>query len=104
MRAERLSTFSTADSPKPALLDQWGALNLYCSHHSPDILPQPLPDVGLPVTPFMNHLHNEESAGHPGSALGLDFGGSVSNPPMEKGAVDCPLLDLQDPARCLRTR
>jgi abelson tyrosine-protein kinase 1/abelson tyrosine-protein kinase 2 len=36
----------------------------------------------------MNHLHNEESAGRPGSAPGLDFGGSDSNLPMEKGAVD----------------
>jgi hypothetical protein len=43
MCAERLSTFPTAHSPKSALLDQWGALNPYRSHHYP--------------------LHNEESAG-----------------------------------------
>jgi hypothetical protein len=32
MRAERLSSFPTADSPKPApLLDQWGALDPFPS-------------------------------------------------------------------------
>jgi abelson tyrosine-protein kinase 1/abelson tyrosine-protein kinase 2 len=89
MRAERLSTFPTADSPKPApLLDQWGALNPYRTHHSPDILPQPLPDGGPHATPFMDNLPNEESAGHPGSALGLDLGASVLNPLMKNGSVD----------------
>lgn len=68
LRAERLNTFPSGDSPKPApLLDQWGAHYPYRTHHSPDILPQPLPNSGL-----MDNLHNvEESTIHPGSALGL---------------------------------
>lgn len=79
MRAERLNTFPSGDSPKPApLLDQWGAHYPYRTHHSPDILPQPLPNSGSPATPFMDDLHNvEESAVHPGSALGLDIGPGV---------------------------
>jgi abelson tyrosine-protein kinase 1 len=90
MRGERLNTFPTADSPKPApLLDQWGTLNPYRPHHSPDILSQPLPDGGPPATPLMNNLHNpEESAGYPLSALGLDFGASVLNAPVEMGRGD----------------
>jgi abelson tyrosine-protein kinase 1 len=77
MRAERLNTFPSGDSPKPAapLLDQWGAHYPYRTHHSPDILPEPLPNSGPPATPLMDNLHNvEESAVHPGSALGLDIG------------------------------
>ena len=79
MRAERLNTFSSGDSPRPApLLDQWGALYPYPTHHSPDILPQPLPNSGSPVTPPMDNIHNvEESVIHPGSALGLDIGPGV---------------------------
>jgi abelson tyrosine-protein kinase 1 len=79
LRAERLSTFPSGDSPKPApLLDQWGAHDPYRTHHSPDILPQPLPNSGSPATPLMDNLHNvEESAVHPGSALGLDIGPGV---------------------------
>lgn len=74
MRAERLNTFPSGDSPKPApLLDQWGARDPYRTHHSPDILPQPLPNSGPPATPLMDNLHNvEESAVRPGSALGLE--------------------------------
>jgi len=76
MRAERLNTFPSGDSPKPApLLDQWGVHYPYHTHHSPDTLPQPLPNSVTPTTPVMNHSHNvEESAVHPGSTLGLDIG------------------------------
>jgi hypothetical protein len=89
MRAERLNNLPTADSTKPApLLGQWGALNPYRSYHLPDILPQPLPDGGLHVKPFMDNLLYDESAGYSGSTLGLDTGASVLNPPMEKGRVD----------------
>lgn len=80
LRAERLNTFPSGDSPKPApLLDQWGGVHYpYRTHHSPDILPQPLPNSGPPATPLMDNFHNvEESAVHPGSALGLDFGPGV---------------------------
>jgi abelson tyrosine-protein kinase 1 len=79
MRAERLNTFSSGDSPKPTpLLDQWGVHCPYRTHHSPDILPQPLPNSEPPATPQMDNLHNvEESAVHPGSALGLDIGPGV---------------------------
>ena len=79
MRAERLNTFPSGDSPKPApLLDQWGASYPYRTHHSPDIFPQPLPNSGPPAAPLMDSLHNaEESAVHPGSALGLDIGSGV---------------------------
>lgn len=74
LRAERLSTFPSGDSPKPApLIDQWGA-HPYRAHHSPDILPQPLSNSG----PLMDNSPNvEESAVHPGSALGLDIGPGV---------------------------
>src|SRR6266849_2593764 len=67
MRAERLNTFPSGDSPKPApLLDQWGVHYPYHTHHSPDTLPQPLPNSVTPTTPVMNHSHNvEESAVHP---------------------------------------
>jgi abelson tyrosine-protein kinase 1 len=80
MRAERLNTFPSGDSPKPAtLLDQWGAHDPYRIHHSPDILPQPLPN-SRPATPLMDNAHNiEESAVHPGSALGLDIGLGVQD-------------------------
>src|SRR6266478_4813216 len=76
MHSERLNTFPSGDSPKPApLLDQWGAHNPYRTHHSPDILPQPLPNSGSPEMPLMNNSHDvEDSASHPGSALGLDIG------------------------------
>jgi abelson tyrosine-protein kinase 1 len=79
MRAERLNTFPSGDSPRAApLLDQWGALHPYRTHHSPDILPQPLPNSGSSATPLMDNIHNvEESAAHPGSALGLDIGPGV---------------------------
>lgn len=78
MRAERLNTSPSGDSPKPApLLDLWGAHYPYRAHHSPDILPQPLPNNGPPATPPMDNLHNVESAVHPGSALGLDIGPGV---------------------------
>ena len=79
MRAERLNTFPSGDSPKPTpLLDQWGAQYPYRTHHSPDILPQPLPSSEPPATPPMDNLHNvEESAVHRGSALGLDIGPGV---------------------------
>jgi abelson tyrosine-protein kinase 1 len=81
LRAERLNTFPSGDSPKPTpLLDRWGAHYPYRTHHSPDILPQPLPNSGPPATPLMDNLHNvEESADHPGSALGLDIGPGVPN-------------------------
>lgn len=76
MRAELLNTFPSGDSPKPTpLLDQWGARYPYRAHHSPDMLPQPLPNSGPPTTPLMDNLH--ENAVHPGSALGLDFGPGV---------------------------
>jgi abelson tyrosine-protein kinase 1/abelson tyrosine-protein kinase 2 len=76
MRAERLNTFPSGDSPKPTpLLDQWGASHPYRAHHSPDILPQPLPNSGPPATPLIDNLH--ERAVHPGSALGLDLGPGV---------------------------
>lgn len=73
MRAECLNTFPSSDSPKPVpLLDQWGVHHPYHPHHSPDILPQPLL---ISATPLMDNLHNvEDSATHPGSALGLDIG------------------------------
>jgi len=78
MRAERLNTFPSGDSPKLApLLDQWGGHYPYRTHHSPDILPQPLPNSGPPVRPPMDNLHTVESAVHPGSALGLDIGPGV---------------------------
>jgi abelson tyrosine-protein kinase 1 len=74
MRAERLNTFPSGDSPRPTpLLDQWGAYDPYRTHHSPDILPQPLPNSGPPL--MENSQNVEESAVHPGSALGLDIGG-----------------------------
>ena len=78
MRAERLNTFPSGDSPKPApLLDQWGAQNSYHTHHSPDILPQSLPSGESSATPLMNNSYNVESAGHPRSTLGLDIGPGV---------------------------
>ena len=79
LRAERLNTFPSGDSPKPApLLDQWGAHYPYRTHHSPDILPQPLPNSGPPAMPVMDNLNNmEESAIHPGSALGLVWPGGA---------------------------
>ena len=71
MRAERLNTFPSGDSPKPArLLDQWGAQYPHRTNHSPDILPQPLLNSGPPATPLMD----AEGAVYPGSALGLDIG------------------------------
>jgi abelson tyrosine-protein kinase 1/abelson tyrosine-protein kinase 2 len=77
MRAERLNTFPSGDSPKPIpLLDQWGVHYPY--HHSPDILPQPLPNSVTPTTPPMDNLQN---AVHPGSALGLDIGQGVPDLP-----------------------
>lgn len=80
LRAERsaqsLSTPSF-DSPKPSsILAQWGAQNPYHPHHSPDILPPPLPD-GMSSTGHQNSTFTIKSSpdvGHPGSALGLDIG------------------------------
>jgi abelson tyrosine-protein kinase 1 len=83
MRAERLNTFPTADSPKPTpLIDEWG-VNPYRPHQSPDILPRPLPDGEPPATPLMNGA--EESAGYPGSALGLVFNPPVGVDPSATG-------------------
>lgn len=89
MRAERLNTFPAGDSPKPGrILDQWEAQNPHRPHHSPDMLPQFLPDGGPPAMP-VNNLHiTEESAGRTGSALGLDFGTSVLNAPVEMEKTD----------------
>ncbi|KAH9985258.1 hypothetical protein BJV77DRAFT_1084863 [Russula vinacea] len=89
MRAERLNTFPAGDSPKPGrILDQWEAQNPHRPHHSPDMLPQCLPDGGPPAMP-VNNLHiTEESAGRTGSALGLDFGTSVLNAPVEMEKTD----------------
>ena len=88
LRAERstqnLSTPSS-DSPKhPPILTQWGAQNPY-PHHSPDILPSPLPgsvsSAGHQNSAFP--VKSSPDVGHPGSALGLDIGNdearSVSN-------------------------
>ena len=80
LRAERstqnLSTPSS-DSPKhPPILTQWGAQNPYHPHHSPDILPPPLPgsvsSPGHQDTTFP--VKSSPDVGHPGSALGLDLG------------------------------
>ena len=78
-RAERLNTFPSGDSPKPApLLEQWGARYPYRAHHSPDILPQPLPNSEPPAMLPMDNLHSVgESPAYPGSALGLDIGPGV---------------------------
>jgi abelson tyrosine-protein kinase 1 len=75
MRVERLSIYPPGDSPKPIpLLDQWGARYPYHAHHSPDIVPQPLPNSGSPSMPLMDDLQ-EETTFRPGSALGLDISG-----------------------------
>src|SRR5712672_1605567 len=68
------------DSPKPVpILAQWGAQNPYHPHHSPDILPQPLPDGTPPARSqdsmaLLNGLYDAKEGNHPGSALGLDIG------------------------------
>lgn len=94
MRAQSLSS-AGFDSPKPTpILDQWGAQNPYHPRHSPDILPQPLPDdeavIGSQdlINPF-NTLNDVEEGRHLGSALGLNINndkvGSISKVPMDQG-------------------
>jgi abelson tyrosine-protein kinase 1 len=69
-----------ADSPKPLpILDQWSTQNQGPPHHSPDILPQPLPDDAPPArsqnsTTPTHAPHGVEEGRRTGSALGLDIG------------------------------
>jgi hypothetical protein len=87
------------DSPKPPpILTQW---QYPCHpHHSPDILPQPLPD-GAPPTPSLDSTtlthasHSMSESGYNGSALGLDIGnggaGSVVTATVEAGSAGLPV-------------
>lgn len=81
------------DSPKPPpILAQWGAQDPYHPHHSPDILPLPLPSGGS-STGHQNSTFPVKSSrdvvGYRESALGLDIGNdearSVSNVHAEQG-------------------
>jgi abelson tyrosine-protein kinase 1 len=82
------------DSPKPVpILAQWEAQGPYHPHHSPDILPQPIPDGTPPARSqdsitLLNGLNDAEGS-HPGSALGLDIGNNEAGYlPVEKGRTD----------------
>jgi hypothetical protein len=68
----------TFDSPKPPpILAQWEAQDPYHPHHSPDILPPPLPS-GASSTGHQNSTFPVKSSrdvvGHRDTALGLDIG------------------------------
>jgi abelson tyrosine-protein kinase 1 len=97
LRAERSlpGLPSAFDSPKPIpILAQWGAQNPYYHHHSPDILPQSLPDGTPPARSqdsitLINGLNDAEEGGQPGSALGLDIGNNETEHfPVEKEKTD----------------
>jgi len=100
LRAERSAQSlctPPSDSPKPStIMAQWGAQSPYRPHHSPDILPLPLPDgVWSPNSQNSTFpINSSNDVGHPGSALGLDLGsdevGSVSIVHGEGGRADFP--------------
>jgi abelson tyrosine-protein kinase 1 len=86
-----------SDSPRPStIMAQWGAQSPYRVHHSPDILPLPLPD-GVSQPNFQDSIfpvNTSNDVGHPGSALGLDLGSdevrSVSIVHGEEGRAEFP--------------
>jgi abelson tyrosine-protein kinase 1/abelson tyrosine-protein kinase 2 len=98
LRAERgtqgLST-PFCDSPQPpSILDQWGAQDSYHHHHSPDILPLPLPSGGSSTgrEDSTFPVNSSSDLGYRGSALELDIGNdearSESNVHAEQGRED----------------
>ena len=98
LRAERSAqSLSTPpfDSPNhPPIFAQWGTPNPYHPHHSPDILPLPLPGGVSAAGPHDSTfpIKSSPDVGHPESALGLDIGNdeakSVSNVHAEQGRGD----------------
>ena len=103
IKKQRRSTqgFSTlaADSPKPlSILDQWSMQSQGPHHHSPDILPQPLPDGALPTSSTTpTHASPAVVEGcRTGSALGLDIGSNgaklVVHMPVGEGRTDSPVV------------
>jgi abelson tyrosine-protein kinase 1 len=100
-RTERNSPGLCTPSPKPLpILAQWETQNQGPSHHSPDILPRPLPDDAPPAgsRDSTTHTHTLDvvaESGHIGSALGLDIGNdgaeSPVTAPVEEGSADSPV-------------
>jgi hypothetical protein len=98
LRVERSSQSLCAppsESPKPApILAQWGTQSPYRPHHSPDILPPPLPDGVFPTVSQNSNfpINTSNDAGHAGSALGLDLGNEEASPVsvvhVEEGGTD----------------